>query len=203
MAGKKETQQNVNRDNWRKQQFLEKFNAAAAELGASSYHDVESIKFRDSSGSQDYRDFLDELGLLRVREIQGNFQGKAWRLSDNNNNSIILVEHETGLEILYIVGAVASIVGLVPMVVNLWNRMRDHWPPHHERLGLGRTERRRFNNKDQLVEEPAPPIELMMIQYLLGQHEKLNDQVLSLEKEVTKLKTYIKKPTKRKSEKKN
>jgi hypothetical protein len=199
MAGKKETQQNVNRDKWRQQQFLEKFNAAAAELGASSYHDIESIKFRDSSGSQDYRDFLDELGLLRVREIQGNFQGKAWKLSDNDNNSIILVEHETGLEILYIVGAVASIVGLIPMVVNLWNRMRDHWPPHHGRLGQGRLERRRFDNKNKLIEELAPPMESMMIQYLLSQYEKLNERVSSLENKLRNLK-HITKPTKRTSE---
>jgi hypothetical protein len=187
--------QKMNPEDWRKKTFLAKFRTAAEELNAISHRDVESIKFRDSSGSHDYRELMAELGPLKVIEIQGNYQGKAWKLTDADDNSIIIVEHETGLEILYIVGAVASIVGLVPLVVNTWNRLRDHWPPHRERFGPGVLERRRFNSKGKLVEEPAPPVEVMILQHVLNQYDKLNERISSLETEVSSLKSRIDSPT--------
>jgi hypothetical protein len=185
----------VNQEDWRKKAFLAKFQAAAAELNAASHHGIESLKFKDSTSSQDYRELVTELGPLKVVEIQGNYQGKAWKLTDADDNSIIIVEHETGLEILYVVGAVASIVSLVPVIVNTWNSMRDHWPPHRGRFGPGGSERRRFDRNDMLIEEPAPPVEAIMLQHLLNQYDKLNERISSLETEVSGLKSRIDSPT--------
>jgi hypothetical protein len=181
----------VNSEAWRKKTFLTKFQAAAAELKAASHRDVESLKFRGSTGSQEYRELLAEFGLLKVVEIQGNYQGRAWKLTDADDNSIIIVEHETGLEILYVVGAIASIVSLVSLVVNVWNRMRDHWPPYRGHLCPGGPERRHFDRKDQLIEEPAPPVEAIMLHHLLSQHDRLSARISSLETEVSNLKSHI------------
>ncbi|MFH1336596.1 MAG: hypothetical protein ABII96_08780 [Candidatus Zixiibacteriota bacterium] len=181
----------MNQKDWREKPFLTKFLEAAAELNTASHHNIESLKFRDSTSSQDYRALLAELVPLKVMEIQGNYQGKAWKLTDADDNSIIIVEHETGLEILYVVGAVASIVSLVPMVVNIWNRMRDHWPPHRGRFGPGGPERRRFDRNDRLIEEPAPPVEAIMLQHLLNQYDRLSERISSLEADVSNLKKRV------------
>jgi hypothetical protein len=181
----------VNSEAYRKKTFLTKFQAAAAELKAASHRDVESLKFRGFTGSQEYRALLAELSLLKVVEIQGNYQGRAWKLTDADDNSIIIVEHETGLEILYMAGAIASIVSLVSLVVNVWNRTRDHWPSYRGRRCPGGPERRHFDRKDQLVEEPAPPVEAIMLHHLLSQHDRLNARISSLETEVSNLKSHI------------
>jgi hypothetical protein len=196
MAKNKGGQKTNPAEDWRLKNFLAKFQVAAVELGAVSYREVESLKFRGSSNSQDYRELLAALGPLMVKEIQGNYQGKAWKLTDANDNSVIIVEHETGLEILYVVGAVASVVSLVPMVVNLWNRMRDHWPPYRGRLGPGGPERRCFDIKDRLIEEPAPPVEAIMLQRLLSQYDRLSERISSLEADVSRLKNQAHSRTK-------
>ncbi len=186
----------MNQEDWRKKTFLAKFQAAAAELNAASHNDIESLKFRDSTSSQDYREMVTELAPLKVVEIQGDYQGKAWKLTDADDNSIIIVEHETGLEILYVVGAIASIVSLVPIIVNTWSRMRDHWPPHRGRFGTGGPERRRFDRNDRLIEEPAPPVEALMLQHLLNQYDELSERISSLENEVSSLKSRVDSPPK-------
>lgn len=184
-------------EDWRLKNFLAKFQAAAVELNAISHRDVESLKFRDSSSSHDYRDLITELGPMGIVEIQGNYQGKAWKITDTDGNSVIIVEHETGLEILYIIGSVASIVSLVPIVVNVWNRMRDHWPPHRGHFGPGEPERRRFDKKGRLIEEPAPPVEAIIFQHLLNQYDKLIERISSLESDVASLKSDRNSPTPR------
>jgi hypothetical protein len=184
----------MNQKDWRKHTFLAKFQEAAAELNAASHHDIESLKFRDSTSSQDYREIVRELAPLRVIEIKGEYQGRAWKLTDADDNSIIIVEHETGLEILYVVGAVASIVSLVPIIVNTWSRLRGHWPPHRGRFGSGGPERRRFDRNDRLIEEPAPPVEAIVLQHLLRQYGTLSERISSLETEVSSLKSHIDRP---------
>jgi len=149
------------------------------------------LKFRDSTSSHDYRELLVELGPLKAKEIHGDYQGKAWKLTDAEDNSIIIIEHETGLEILYIVGAVASIIGLIPTIVNTWNRMRDHWTPHMGRFGASGLERRRFDRNGRLIEEPAPPVEAIMFQHLINQCDKLNERISSLETDVLRLKNNM------------
>lgn len=167
----------VSQKDWRKKNFIAKFEVAAAELNAASYHDIESLKFRDSISSHDYRDLITEFGPMEVLEIQGDYQGKAWKITDADDNSVIIVEHETGLKILYIVGAVACIVSLVPIVVNSWNRLRDHWPLHRGRFGTGGLERRRFGKNGKLTEELDPPMEAIMLQHVLNQYDRLSERI--------------------------
>ncbi|BCT55301.1 hypothetical protein [Dehalococcoides mccartyi] len=177
---------------WRKRNFLAKFKAAAAELNAVSLRDIESLKFRNSTSSHDYQDLITELSPMEVVEIQGDYQGKAWKITDANDNSIIIVEHETGLEILYVVGAVASIISLVPIIVNVWNTMRAHWsPPHRGHFGTGGLERRRFGKNGKLIEEPAPPTEAIVLQHVLNQYDKLSKRISSLEADVSELKNKL------------
>ena len=176
---------------WRRKTFLAKFQSAAAELNAASHRNIESLKFRDIIGFHDYRELLKELSSLKVLELQGAYQGKAWRLTDADDNSIIIVEHETGLEILYVVGAIASIIGLVPIIINTWGRVRDHWPSFRGRFGTGTPERRRFDRNNRLVEEPAPPVEAIVLQHLLRQYGTLSERISSLEAEVSSLKSLI------------
>jgi hypothetical protein len=178
----------------RKKTFLAKFQAATVDLKTASYHDIESLKFRGLTSSHEYSKLLAELGPLKIVAIQGDYQGKAWKLTDADDNSIIIVEHETGLEILYVAGAVASIVSLVPIIVNTWNRIRDHWPPHRGRFGLGGLERRRFARKDRLIEEPAPSVEAIMLQHLLNQYDRLSERISSLEAEASSLKSRADNP---------
>jgi hypothetical protein len=179
----------VNQEDLREKAFLAKLQAAAAELNAASHRDIESLKFRDSTNSHDYRDLITELGPMEVVEIQGDYQGKAWKITDAYDNSVIIVEHETGLEILYVVGAVASIVSLVTIIVNVWNAIRDHWSSlHRGRFGTGRLERRRFGKSGKLIEEPAPPVEAIMLQHVLNQYDRLSERISSLESEVSRLK---------------
>ncbi len=168
------------------QAFLAKFRAAAVELEAPSHTHIESLKFRDSVSHNDYRQLITALSLLEVKQIQGDYQGNAWKITDADDSSILIVEHETGLEILYVVGAVASIVSLVPMVVNTWIRLRDHWPPFRGRLE-GAPQIRRLSQKGKLTEEPAPPVELMVIQHFLRYQDALNQRITRLETKVSSL----------------
>ena len=181
----------VSQEDWRVQNFTAKFKSAATELNASSYSEIEALKFKDTTNSHYYRELIKELSSLNISEIQGNYQGRAWKITDNNHNSVIIVEHETGLEILYIAGAVASIVSLIPIVINIWNRIRDHWPPFRGHSGIEGIEIRRFDRKNKLIEEPAPPVETIILQHLLRQNEKLGERISFLETEVSKLKTRL------------
>jgi len=184
----------VSQKDWRKKTFLAKFKAAASELGATSPQEIESLKFRDLTGFQEYRDLLQELSSLEIEQISGDYQGRAWKLTDVDGNSIVIVEHETGLEILYVTGAIASIIGLVPLVTNIWSRIRNHWPPFRGRFGAGTPERRRFKQNNRLVEEPAPPAEAIVLQHLLRQYGTLSERISSLEAEVLSLKSRIDMP---------
>jgi hypothetical protein len=53
-------------------------------------------------------------------------QGQGYLL-ENNKNKIIIVEHETGLEILYIAGSIASLIGLIPLVLQSWRSIRGNF----------------------------------------------------------------------------
>ena len=185
----------MNRKNWREKDFVAKFEAAAVELNAASHLNIESLKFRDIR-FYDYKELINELGPLKVIKISGTYQGNAWKLTDADHNSIIIVEHETGLEILYVVGAVASIASLVPLIINTWGRIRDHLPPFRGRFGTAAVERRRFDKNNRLVEEPALPIEMIVFQHLLHQYDTLSERISSLEGEVSSLKSCIDRPRK-------
>jgi hypothetical protein len=183
----------MDRKNWREKDFITKFEAAAVEFNVSSHRNIESLKFRDIR-FYDYKELINDLRPLKVIKISGTYQGNAWKLTDADHNSIIIVEHETGLEILYVVGAVASIVSMVPLIINTWGRKRDHLPPFRGRFGTAAAERRRFDRNNKLVEELAPPVEVIVLQHLLRQNDALSERISSLEDEISTLKSRINRP---------
>ncbi|WP_171970419.1 hypothetical protein [Cuniculiplasma divulgatum] len=161
----------------RDKNFHEKFESASKELNGNGIYDVESLKFRSMS-YYGYTDLLKQLKLLKVEKAKGNYQGMAWKITEENGHSILIVEHETGLEILYVVGAIASVTDLIWKVASLWNRGRLRHFPEFERFEM---ERRRFGKNDLLIEESISSFETVMFQHLLNMYERLNERVSLLE----------------------
>lgn len=178
----------------RDKRFLLKFKAAAFELGCSSHREIESLKFRGNgyASDADYRRLLEELKSLRVTELAGDkpsedYLGRAWKVTDSERNSVIIVEHETGLEILYVAGAVASVASLVPLIVNLWNRLRDRDFPSPWRMSPHRLERRILDEHNHLIDSPFAPLDVVVFQRLAKEYSELNQRVAHLEKVVSSL----------------
>jgi hypothetical protein len=141
---------------YRTKSFQEKFTSASAVLGVPP-QEIMSVKVRDMVNSYgEYDSFFHELEHrhnLKLASVSGQFQGKGFSLSDDRN-TVILVEHETGLEILYIAGSVASLISLVPLVVQKWRAFRQHRQhrPGHEPHEI---EIRRLDAAGNLIEEHA------------------------------------------------
>jgi hypothetical protein len=163
--------QKANQKDWRRENFIAKFQVAALELGVASYRDIESLKFRGISGFHEYQLLLQELARYKPTQIVGQYQGNAWKITDAQNNSLVIVEHETGLELLYIAGSIASIISLLPMVSNLWTRIKNR----HGSMSLNedRLEKRYFDINGRLIEEPvlAPEIVHNSLKFVTDQAE--------------------------------
>jgi hypothetical protein len=83
-------------------------------------------------------------------EINNGLQGQGYLLGDKKNK-IIVVEHETGLEILYIAGSIASLIQLIPFVFQTWRNIRGTFL---RRNNLGHDiEIRRMDSNGHLQEE--------------------------------------------------
>lgn len=140
---------------YRETAFRTKFEHAAKQLGTVPQQ-VVSLKLRDNvSGYHEYHELVQVLAdqaEAKCTPVEGDMQGKG-HLVDNSKAKIIVVEHETGLEILYIAGSIASLLGLVPLVLKCWSAIRGHRGPPH-RGGLQRVEVRRLGDDGRLVEEP-------------------------------------------------
>lgn len=141
---------------YREQQFRMKFEHAAEQLGTAP-HQIVSIKLRDNGGDyQEYKELFTTLtheAGLKATPASGNLQGNG-RLIENAKTKVIVVEHETGLEILYIAGSIASLIGLIPVVLKCWSGIRGRFGrPHH--MAPDRVEVRRLSEDGKLVEEPS------------------------------------------------
>jgi len=141
---------------YRQTTFKTKFGNAAKCLGVSPQQ-VVSLKVRESI--QSYReydllmDILEHEAGIVGSPIKEDLQGEGQLLQDGKNR-IIVVRHETGLEILYVVGSIASIVGLISLVLQCWSRLRGQSPrPHPPRLH--ELETRRLDENGRLVEDRA------------------------------------------------
>lgn len=112
---------------YRKKSFKIKFSNAGRQLGVKP-HEVISLKIRECVNSYaEYRDFLQALVHetgIKWSPIDSELQGQGYLLSEGNNR-VIIVEHETGLEILYIAGSIASLIGLVPLILHGWRAFRN------------------------------------------------------------------------------
>lgn len=141
---------------YRTEAFRAKFGAAASVLNVEAYR-IMSLKLREMvNSSSEYDAFFHHLGTmhrLQLSPVPGNLQGKGHLLSDGDN-SIVLVEHESGLEILYIASSVASLMGLVPLAMQAWHWFRGRRSGRHD-FRAEAIEVRTINEAGQLVEEPV------------------------------------------------
>ncbi|MCL5807718.1 MAG: hypothetical protein M1418_04045 [Deltaproteobacteria bacterium] len=139
---------------YRKASFKNKFANAGKHLGVP--HDqIISLKFRDMVSS--YSEYHEMLRLLEYETgvpsspIQDDLQGRG-HLVGHGDQKVIVVEHETGLEILYIAGSVASIIGIIPLVLRSWNAIRGNLAHRHARH-IDSVEIRRIDTVGNLREE--------------------------------------------------
>src|ERR1035437_6750377 len=107
---------------YREKNFREKFKSASEYLKCKP-DEIISIKLRGIVNDHDYYrmllDFLKRNNKIAIQELHGNFQGNAF-IIPFDKSKIIYIEHETGLEILYIAGSIASLVSLVPAILQIW-----------------------------------------------------------------------------------
>jgi hypothetical protein len=190
--------------------FLRKFKNAQSLLESESIHEIVSLKYRENCvNNSEYVHFIDhylrnELGL-EINPVNGDFWGKAWIVSDPLENKVILVEHETGLEILYVAGSIASLIALIPVINSGWKRFRNKrgraelFRPDREEMEV-----RRINAKNAIIEQPIQDIEVFLLNAGLEENAVLHDRVRLLEKEVATLKKAMqpKSNTKRQAQKK-
>lgn len=175
----------------RAKEFRERFGIAAAELGARSPSDIESLKFRSLSNLYRYDELLKNLDGIRTKKVGGWHYGTAWKVTDNSGNAIILEEHETGLEILYVVGSVSSIIALVQSIISAFGKHRGHRFFPEELMHELRIERRKFGGGGKLEEDFIPSLEVWIVTHLIEQNDRLIERISSMEKELQELRESI------------
>jgi hypothetical protein len=118
---------------YREKTFKAKFASAGKHLGVAP-DQIVSLKLRDTVHSyEEYHEMLRVLeheAGIHWSKIDGDLQGQGY-LVDNDGQKVIIVEHETGLEILYIAGSIASLIGLVPVVLQCWGGIRGYLDHRH------------------------------------------------------------------------
>jgi hypothetical protein len=141
----------------REESFKRKFCSAGQHLKVP-FDQIVSLKFRENVISyDDYRKLVELLrheAGINFSEIDGDLQGRGYLLQHEKAN-LLLVEHETGLEILYIAGSVASLLGMIPLVLQGWAAIRGLLPRHGAPIDH-RVEIRRFDDIGHLHEEHLP-----------------------------------------------
>jgi hypothetical protein len=141
---------------YRQQAFSNKFGQAALCLGVRP-DQIVSLKMRDCVNSyQHYRDLVEILEReagFSWSSVDGDLQGKGYLLQ-NDKSKVILVEHETGLEILYIAGSIASLVSVIPVILSCWRSIRGR-SDRANRFDSNHFEIRRLDNSGHLRENHA------------------------------------------------
>ena len=175
---------------YREKAFEEKFNNASSYLGVAP-NQIISLKFRETVSSySEYHNLLDTLQRemnISYQKLNDNFQGTGYLVNDSHSK-VILVEHETGLEILYIAGSVASLVGLVHLISQCWVRMRNHFSFQHGR-NFRDIEIRKLDDKGRTKEDRLPGYETFDIPFLpssliISATQNLENEVKSLKQEI-------------------
>jgi hypothetical protein len=146
----------------RQSEFEGKFADAAKHLNCTPV-DLVSLKLRENVANyQEYRRLLQELGRavgVRSSQIQGSFRGTGY-LVENSKTKVIIVEHETGLEILYIAGSIASLLGLVPLILRCWSVVRNHHLGRWDGPRFQSIETRRIDRSGVLFEERVDALDV-------------------------------------------
>ena len=157
------------------------FESASKELNAKSYSEIESLKFRSMPSYHSYIDLLTQFrSEMKVVKASGTYHGTAWKVTNRNGCSILIVEHETGLEILYVTGAVASVLEIIWKAASLWNRSRPRQFPNPD-FGPSGMERRRFDEKGQMIEEVVPSLDAVLLTHLMEMYTDLSIRVSKVE----------------------
>jgi hypothetical protein len=177
---------------YRSDSFISKFSDALRYLGANSIQDLISIKYRDDTRDEEYHAFIEgylegEMNL-ETTEVHGRFQGRAWLVADKDQNKALLVEHETGLEVLYIAGSIASLLSLIPLINSGWKFMRNRFQDRRffsdRAAGI---EIRIIDQKNQLVEQHVLRVEDFIISESMKEIATLKARVERLERELIKI----------------
>jgi len=141
-------------DSNRQSHFNLKFASAARALGVTP-DKIVSLKIRGNVNSyNEYGDLIHSLERefgFQCSPVVGELQGHGYLLA-KEKSKIILVEHETGLEILYIVGSIASIIGIIPLVLQGWKAVRRFANPENP---FENVEIRTLDEDGELREHPA------------------------------------------------
>jgi hypothetical protein len=177
----------------RTKDFIEKFESARKLLKAGSIEDIISLKFREHIvNSSDYQDLLAEIRdnspLVVEPATTGEFQGRGWILKDKSC-SVLLVEHETGIEMLTLAGTVCSVlgIGLLPIIKFLWHRRGRH--SRRPFYGEGEVEVRTITRDGKLIEQNAPSLEEVILVAQSNEIIQLRQKVEHMEKDLKRLKS--------------
>ena len=133
---------------------------------------------------------------IQTEEIKGDFQGNAFLITGQNSSKAILVEHETGLEILYIAGSIASIISLIPMIGSAWQRIRSGFRRPYEMDIDTRLEKRTLDLKNQVIEEYGSIFETYLLRETLSEFLALEKRVKQLEQQLAEYEKNKVKPQK-------
>jgi hypothetical protein len=182
---------------YREKEFIEKFKNAAHHLNVKP-NEIVSMKFREMVNSySEYHHLLEtlerELGIS-YQKLKDNFQGTGYLLTDSHSK-VIIVEHETGLEILYIAGSIASLIGLVPYVIKGWNIMRGFNNSRHYSRDLRNIEIRKLDDAGHLKEDHVH--ETIMHEDAFLPNSAFISATQNLESEILKLRKAMKSLTNR------
>ena len=95
------------------------------------------------------------------------------------------MEHETGLEILFIASAVGTLIQLLPMIGSGWKWLKRRFShdPFDERDGGG-IEIRQLNMNNVLVEQQVQSVELYVLNAGLQENARLKERVRLLEEKL-------------------
>lgn len=179
----------------RSQQFTDKFKSAQNELRAQLVNDIISFKFKENVNHSEYQHFLDYIRHdlnLSASQVSGNYQGQAWLITDENDNKLIIVEHETGLEILAVLGYIYTVRDTLLLLSYGWNYLKDRFFSGRfgHPGGTGKpVEIRKFDSGgNKLIERPIVSVESYVLNLGFEENKKLIERVAKLEKEMAKLK---------------
>jgi hypothetical protein len=203
--------------NSRTDAFIKKFTSASVSLKTTP-ENVISIKLRENvTNYEDYNKLIERLVLfakVKIAPLQGNFQGDAFLIT-HSREKVILVEHETGLEILYAAGAISTFVGLIPIILQVWKGAskskrndRNNYKTFEEYRNIRETDIRYINQIGDLIEEKEIDLfddknpNLYMLDWS-KQHSVLhrlskvidiqNEKIYFLEEHINKLEEQVKK----------
>jgi hypothetical protein len=181
--------------NYREENFIKKFNSASQHFGVKP-NEIISLKIREMVNSySEYHEFLRVLeheAGIKYSPINGEMQGQGYLLTDGDAR-VIIVEHESGLEILYIVGSIASIVGIVPLVLQGWRAFRRQHIGRNPFSAEQDFEIRKLDEKGHLCEDHhhdsivSGIVPLNLNPALTTAAKKMESELLQLSKQIQSL----------------